>query len=440
MSNRLYSFFLLYLSVLLSFTILTPIQATNDAQGPIMESISIEKEVYTKGETIVITVVASDESGINENTLLAQFNSGGTSKDRVFYFGHVEGNTYIGKLTVDENWVNGTYHLGLLSGKDIYGNWGHKGNLAASFQIVGCRSDRKAPIIDSLTTDKTTYGVGETITLTMVAHDDSGIDVNSMSSMFNITGSSGDHTFYFEEVAENTYEGKLVVGESWQKGTYHMALTYIADIYGNWNTRHEIETSFVVNSEIKDLEGPKILSLIADKEEYSIGDTIELTLRAEDKSGISEADMAAQFNVYGLNKDRIFTFNKVDEGVYKASAITDDTWLVGTYNLGWLSVLDIYHNRANTIDVETSFVLNDKEIEEYPVERIEFNTDELSLLVGEEAQMEVVFFPTNASNQELIWESSNREIVKVENGKVKAISSGEVIVKAISHNGKEAIC
>ena len=85
MRNRLYSFFLLYLSVLLSFTILTPIQATNDAQGPIMESISIEKEVYTKGETIVITVVASDESGINENTLLAQFNSGGTSKDRMIY-------------------------------------------------------------------------------------------------------------------------------------------------------------------------------------------------------------------------------------------------------------------------------------------------------------------------------------------------------------------
>ncbi|RKD26935.1 Ig-like domain (group 2) [Caminicella sporogenes DSM 14501] len=64
---------------------------------------------------------------------------------------------------------------------------------------------------------------------------------------------------------------------------------------------------------------------------------------------------------------------------------------------------------------------------------LKINLDSLNLLAGEEKQLEVqVFDEKNVliKDIELIWESSKPNIVKVENGKVIALSAGESQVKA----------
>lgn len=72
---------------------------------------------------------------------------------------------------------------------------------------------------------------------------------------------------------------------------------------------------------------------------------------------------------------------------------------------------------------------------------ISLNKTELNLEIGKEETLTVNFNPTNAKNKKITWSSSNDEIVKVENGIIKALKPGNAEIKVVSDEGKkEAIC
>ncbi len=67
--------------------------------------------------------------------------------------------------------------------------------------------------------------------------------------------------------------------------------------------------------------------------------------------------------------------------------------------------------------------------------RVAINKDDLLLHIGEEEILLAEVYPENASNKNLIWESTDPQIVTVANGKVKAIASGSVKIRAILEDG-----
>ncbi|MDC1067653.1 Ig-like domain-containing protein [Candidatus Kapabacteria bacterium] len=69
------------------------------------------------------------------------------------------------------------------------------------------------------------------------------------------------------------------------------------------------------------------------------------------------------------------------------------------------------------------------------VESIAFNSEEISLDVGSTYQIEYTILPTNATNKNVIWTSSNEEVASIENGKVNSVSVGETIITAETEDG-----
>ena len=77
----------------------------------------------------------------------------------------------------------------------------------------------------------------------------------------------------------------------------------------------------------------------------------------------------------------------------------------------------------------------------YPVESVKLNMDKANMLVGDEMTLEVQFNPANATNQNVVWSSSDPSVVSVENGIVKALTLGSATITVTTEDGgKTASC
>lgn len=75
------------------------------------------------------------------------------------------------------------------------------------------------------------------------------------------------------------------------------------------------------------------------------------------------------------------------------------------------------------------------------VTEVTLDKKEITLIAGENIQINATISPDYAENKEVTWTTSNENIAIVENGKVTAISPGETEIKVITQDEKkEAIC
>ncbi len=72
---------------------------------------------------------------------------------------------------------------------------------------------------------------------------------------------------------------------------------------------------------------------------------------------------------------------------------------------------------------------------------IELNKDNVSIDIGDTTTIKATVLPTNATNKNVIWRSSNENIVTVKDGVITAISEGNAVITAITEDeGKSAEC
>lgn len=79
---------------------------------------------------------------------------------------------------------------------------------------------------------------------------------------------------------------------------------------------------------------------------------------------------------------------------------------------------------------------------EVPVSSIKLDKTRISLLAGSNLTLKVTFYPSNASNREIIWKSSDRSVATVDqNGKITANKAGIALITAKTRDGvKSAGC
>ena len=97
---------------------------------------------------------------------------------------------------------------------------------------------------------------------------------------------------------------------------------------------------------------------------------------------------------------------------------------------------------SNKVQAEIKFTVKEKTTEkpEYiKVEKIELSAEKDELEIGEKIKVTGVITPDNATDKTLKWETSDPEVLKVdENGTVTAIKEGKASIKAISPDNVEA--
>ncbi len=72
-----------------------------------------------------------------------------------------------------------------------------------------------------------------------------------------------------------------------------------------------------------------------------------------------------------------------------------------------------------------------------PVEAIQVTPVEADVIMGNTLKLNTVIFPTNATNQTIIWESSNNNIATVSNGVVTPVANGEATITARTQDGNK---
>ena len=74
-----------------------------------------------------------------------------------------------------------------------------------------------------------------------------------------------------------------------------------------------------------------------------------------------------------------------------------------------------------------------------PVDTLSIENESLTMEVNQEEKIKYIITPPEAADQEVIWESSDTEVITVDNGKILAKKVGEATIK-VSIDGKETTC
>lgn len=102
--------------------------------------------------------------------------------------------------------------------------------------------------------------------------------------------------------------------------------------------------------------------------------------------------------------------------------------------------VDVSENPGKTFNIK--FALGDtvEPGEDVPVDSISLDQDKV-VKEGRNVYIKAVIEPKNASNKNIIWQTSDEEIAVVDNGIITALKPGDVVITAITEDGnKQATC
>ena len=70
-----------------------------------------------------------------------------------------------------------------------------------------------------------------------------------------------------------------------------------------------------------------------------------------------------------------------------------------------------------------------------PVESISLDKTYIEIKPGEEVSLKATIYPSNATNQKLIWSSSDKTVAKVSDGRITALKTGKAVITVMSEDG-----
>lgn len=101
------------------------------------------------------------------------------------------------------------------------------------------------------------------------------------------------------------------------------------------------------------------------------------------------------------------------------------------------SIITITSNGKSTT-MTVNVKKKDESTPSIPVNYISLSVTSITLNVLEEQTVTATINPSNASNKNLSWSSSNNNVVSVNNGKIKALKEGTATITVTSSNNKKA--
>ena len=180
--------------------------------------------------------------------------------------------------------------------------------------------------------------------------------------------------------------------------------------------------------------------------EVTLENTLGLGITTQPRDVIIDEGSAAIFSVtasgdiqsyqWQVSDDRGTTWKDIPDATEATYTVTDTTPAMSGYQYHCV-VKDIYGN--SVISNAVSLTVNAVTV---PVTGVSLNKSETTLTVGGTAQLTATVTPTNATNQNVTWESSNPSVATVdESGKVTAIAPGEATITVTTEDGsKTATC
>lgn len=171
-------------------------------------------------------------------------------------------------------------------------------------------------------------------------------------------------------------------------------------VLGENNTTNKIEVSKI--------------NVSKDKIELYVGDTEKISYSVEPENATNKkiSFSTADKNIAGFNNEGSIVGVKA-----------------GTTTISLKS--------SNNVEAKIEVIVKDREIE---VTKVKISKSKVSIDKGSNTTISASVIPTNATNKEITWSSSNTKIATVIDGKINGVGVGEATITAKSANGKEATC
>jgi uncharacterized repeat protein (TIGR02543 family) len=318
-----------------------------DTSGPEIQSIVLNKDTASVGDTVTYTVTVNDLSGISSATMIVSYEDNRYPL-QITYQGS---GTFTGTIAINNTFKNGSYNVLSISINDNAGNLRNYSNdeiLAispnSSFSIIGSHQDAEAPIIESITIDNTEVTVGDIVTYTVKI-----IETSDMASAWLMLscGQFRKETSLVQQ-PDGTYKGIFKLDESFVNGLYDVEYISMDDNYWNhsYYSADELEPinpnlSFVVTGSAGDIAGPIIDSIAATDNEVIVGESIVYKLIIDEQSSFA-------WGVITLINETSRKYDSIDlneDGTIRSDLIVDNSFKNGTYEVESVELYDVLENR-----------------------------------------------------------------------------------------------
>lgn len=323
-----------------------------DSQAPRIDknSLKISKTKATVGDTVIISVKATDNIGIKSVTLsLISVETDYWMFDLPMNYNEATG-CYEYPFKITDETLNGRWKIMSISASDNVGNVISESDFTENryFKITGTKTDpdTSAPAIDaeSLKLSKTKATVGDTITASVKVTDNVGIN-NVELRLKNANSSSGWSVPMTYNEKTKLYEGQLNISDTTVNGKWTASSVIAYDMSHNYAEEKEFgeEKFFEVRGTTTDSQGAVIDT---DSVKYSMskattGDTVTISLKVTDDSEIEYVFLSIEnidthyvpFSFYPM------TYNEVT-GLYEYKFKITDEISNGRYRLAYISVHD----------------------------------------------------------------------------------------------------
>lgn len=401
------SFIILTVLILFQLIYIPTAYAESDTTGPELISISVNKTDFNVGETLVVTIKASDAlSGLAAWASLSFWSSGGNICVGNFQLQN-DGETLIGEGVIDENHCRtGIYKLdniyimdnsGNVTSYSTYGGNQLTDEMQLQINVTNnVKSDWEAPILQYVTVDKTEASAGDTLNFEAKATDISGVSIVHVELDW-----AQDLDTYLSPVEgyPDVFRGSIIIPEDVEDGVYSCKSVAVQDGVENLQFYNIDESTLPEAAQFQVIihgiqpatETVKVTNIQIEPEVIRQGEpvTVKITL---DKCGnnIDKLMMGYQPVVWAKKNSGpspVVYMEEIEEGLYETTFTPPANWPVGEYVIGelqWFHCKSDGSASGNFVEWQGK-TISQTYADWYPtflVNSLFAGTDNISVLVG----------------------------------------------------------
>jgi uncharacterized repeat protein (TIGR02543 family) len=206
-----------------------------DNKGPVITGYSINKTKFTVGDSLVVTVKISDDTGIDSDigAYVKIMKVGETQPSNTCFLDMIQEGVYQAVYKIPNTAVNGDYYIYSINASDTYGDSTIKKDLSnMNFTISGGITDGKDPIVTEYSVSGHDFCVGDTVVITVKMNDDSEISAEGTYLML-LKGESPIAMVELKKVGNGIYQATYPLTDTTSEGDYNAYCIYAEDTYGN---------------------------------------------------------------------------------------------------------------------------------------------------------------------------------------------------------------
>ena len=409
----------------------------------VVEGVQLDRSEVTieNGETITLTATVSPENATNKNVIWTSDNESIATVVDGFITGMEEGTATITVTTEDGSFTDTCLVIveNLETGEDIWDNWEDQNQENTGDQTTN----------DNTTTETTTKP--STVAVTGIILDEETVTIKKgetsellaiilpqNATNQNITWTSDDESIaiVIDGVIVGVSEGTTTITATTEDGNYTDSCVVTVEPQESEqepeeNPEENPEQEPEQNPEQEPEQNPEektetieVTGVTLDKETV----TIKMGQVSNLEATILPEDATNQNIIWTSDNENVATVvDGVVIGISEGTATITATTEIGNFSDTCIVTVENIEENIPDINVEQETV---------KVTGVELNKESLNMQVGEKTNLVATIKPTNATNKNVTWKSSNENVATIsETGIIEAIKVGTTTITVTTKDG-----